>query len=544
MFRMGKLGWGIVIVTVAILFLQGGGHPLSGAAARKAQDASAKLERYEKQWKDEEAYRATLRRGENGPLAASLERDWGRSLRQADKHIRAARSVYRQRAGPLLKNNDAEDEAALMAAVKEIESELKQAQPLLTQGRARAEAMLAAVERVDQTARWASDQWDKAEAGLQQARARIADAKQKHPAKAADLTAYERELTSLADAVAAGVAVLQAQGRRAEPEVDRVAVAQAYDASNRGFTELNGKIARYSEEAQSLSHSLVRVLKDQKVEYSVRIGRSAWCESDGCGDGDTFLYPAKKVSPETYAGLEKHAGPIARYRPRLFSANLQIQVDAKVWAGLNIDPKKNWSGRYDHADYRLDNVQTKAFHQYAEVRDGELIQGGWTPVNMALFRRHERNLGMAIFTKPYGAFTSEASTQAEPAGMALIAEPKRENGVLTGSNAYGEWRTDSNGHSFWFYYGMGRILGDLLGGYRYRYDDWNRYRGRRHDRDYYGGGGWGTYGSNRRARDAVRSTDYYRRNSTRIDTGRSGGSGLRGAGPANRGRGPGGGGKF
>ena len=537
---MNKFGWGLVIVVVAIFFFQGGGHPLSGATARHAQDASAKLEQYEKRLKDEQAYRTALQQGENGPLIASLEREWGRSLWEADKRIRAARAVYRERAGPLLKNNDAGDEAALAAAVKEIESELKQADPLLAQGRARAEAMLDAAKGADRTAQWAADQWSKAEAGLRQTRERIADAKQKHPAKAADLTAYERELTNLAAAVTAQIDALQAQGRRSEGAVDRAAVAQAYDALNRGLTELNGKTERYSKEAQSLSHSLVRVLKDQKVEYSVRIGRTAWCESDGCGDADVFVYPARKVSPETYAGLQRHAGSIAEYRPRLFSKDLQLRVDARVWAGLNIDPKKNWSDRYDYADYRLDAGQAEAFHKYAEVRDGELIQGGWTPVSMALFRRHERNLGMAIFTKPYGAFTSEANTQAEPAGMALIAEPKRENGVLTGRNAYGEWRTDGSGRSFWFYYGMGRILGDLLGGHRYRYDDWDRYRSRRRGRDYYGGG-WGTYGSNRRARDAVRSTDYYRRNSTRVDTGRGGG--LRGAGPAGRGRGPGGGGK-
>ena len=487
---MNKFIMGIALVVMAILIFWVGQDRLSNAATRNAEGALAALERYEAQRKQEQDHQAALRSGPDWPLVASLEREWNAALQEADKHIQAARSIVRERAKPLLDKNDAADEAALASAVKDIQAELKQAQPLLPQGRERAQGMLAAAAQVERTARWASEQWRKTDADLARAYTLIADAQQKYPQKNTDLTKYERELTDLAEAITARVEALQAQRRRSAQDVDRVVVAQTYDALNRGFTDLNAKIERYSQETESLSHSLVRVLKDQKIEYAVRIGRAAWCEDDGCSRGDTFIYPPKQVSPETLAGLERHAGPIAEYKPRLFSENLQLRVDAKVWVGLGLDPKKNWPARwYDHAEYWLESVQAQAFHQYVEIEDGETKPSAWTPVSMALFQRHEAHLGMAIFTKPYGAFASEANTKAEPAGMALIAEPKLENGVPTGSNAYGEWRTDAGGNSFWFYYGMSRILGDLLGGYRYRYNDWDRYRGRNRNRDYYGGGG-------------------------------------------------------
>ena len=68
---------------------------------------------------------------------------------------------------------------------------------------------------------------------------------------------------------------------------------------------------------------------------------------------------------------------------------------------------------------------------------------------------------------------------------------------LVGNPAYGEWKTDSSGRSFWEYYGMFRLFSDLFTGPGYHrgpiyYDDWTRGRPRySYHRDY----GRSTYGS-------------------------------------------------
>ncbi|WP_448211483.1 hypothetical protein [Colwellia sp. MEBiC06753] len=60
---------------------------------------------------------------------------------------------------------------------------------------------------------------------------------------------------------------------------------------------------------------------------------------------------------------------------------------------------------------------------------------------------------------------------------------------LIGNPAYGQWQTDSNGMSFWAWYGMYRMLGDVMDlgfGRRGRlyYSDWGRYRNYSYYHDY------------------------------------------------------------
>jgi hypothetical protein len=68
---------------------------------------------------------------------------------------------------------------------------------------------------------------------------------------------------------------------------------------------------------------------------------------------------------------------------------------------------------------------------------------------------------------------------------------------LVGNPSYGEWKTDSRGHSFWEFYGQYRLLSDLFqGGNHYRrpilYDDWYGGRARY---SYYNDYARSTYGT-------------------------------------------------
>ncbi len=54
---------------------------------------------------------------------------------------------------------------------------------------------------------------------------------------------------------------------------------------------------------------------------------------------------------------------------------------------------------------------------------------------------------------------------------------------LIGNPNYGSWQTDSNGMSFWAWYGMYSMMGDLFGRRTY-YNDWGRYRNYSYYNDY------------------------------------------------------------
>jgi hypothetical protein len=55
---------------------------------------------------------------------------------------------------------------------------------------------------------------------------------------------------------------------------------------------------------------------------------------------------------------------------------------------------------------------------------------------------------------------------------------------LIGNPAYGQWQTGSNGMSFWAWYGMYSMVGDIFGGRRAYYGDWGRYRNYSYYNDY------------------------------------------------------------
>lgn len=55
---------------------------------------------------------------------------------------------------------------------------------------------------------------------------------------------------------------------------------------------------------------------------------------------------------------------------------------------------------------------------------------------------------------------------------------------LIGNPAYGSWTTGSNGMSFWAWYGMYSMMGDLFGSRRTYYSDWGRSRNYSYYNDY------------------------------------------------------------
>lgn len=55
---------------------------------------------------------------------------------------------------------------------------------------------------------------------------------------------------------------------------------------------------------------------------------------------------------------------------------------------------------------------------------------------------------------------------------------------LVGNPSYGQWSTGSNGMSFWAWYGMYSMMGDVFGSRRTSYNDWGRNRNYSYYNDY------------------------------------------------------------
>ncbi|MEM7583947.1 MAG: hypothetical protein AAF560_11240 [Acidobacteriota bacterium] len=110
----------------------------------------------------------------------------------------------------------------------------------------------------------------------------------------------------------------------------------------------------------------------------------------------------------------------------------------------------------------------------------------WVEVSPKFFERYEALLGMVVLSKTRDSQSPETANY--PPGYQYIGNPN-----------YGSWRTDSNGSSFWEFYGKYALFSHLLGSFNrpiYR-ADYDSYRSARTTgRTYFGpSNNYGTRGS-------------------------------------------------
>ena len=94
----------------------------------------------------------------------------------------------------------------------------------------------------------------------------------------------------------------------------------------------------------------------------------------------------------------------------------------------------------------------KSFHKYLVVKLDKSTKSDWIEVPESYYDKTQEFLGMALVSKKDGVL----DTQASPPGYNFVGDP-----------AYGSWRQDSQGGSFWEFYGKYALLSSLFGG-------WNR----------------------------------------------------------------------
>lgn len=315
---------------------------------------------------------------------------------------------------------------------------------------------------------------------------------------------------------------------------------------------------KFPEEADSLRSAIAdldvsetRTLVDVRVDSVVLIDRTTWNESD-YGEDD-FEYPDFPVSQEAAAHFAQFAvGQKLAHAEKNDGNDIELEpgVDPTFWTELGLsESTENWPGSDDHAEYYFGGLEDTYCDQLLVIRNGEPstegrpdTEGNYcsaydTEANLAEGRYwveadyyRGEYIGMDLYAKGYGQFADEATDGAMPPGIVYVDNPDT-----------GEWREDSNGNSYWHYYGQYRFYSDLIGGstpyhYRGEYDEWrSSYRGgsRAYNPTVNGSPRYGA--SSPLATTRFAGTNF---NSSGLQD-----ATVRGAGPAARGGGPGGGGK-
>jgi hypothetical protein len=217
-------------------------------------------------------------------------------------------------------------------------------------------------------------------------------------------------------------------------------------------------------------------------------------------DTGVFLSAADRLKTDADL-LPKRAAEVQALSGQLYDAWDKILVDMET-RGHGSD--RTWQ-------QKIRTVRTHLAD--ATAKTGTTSSGDqWVAVSQPTYDAMRNDLGMAVEHKSAGKYDFEADRVAEPAGFAYMAPPSQ------GSNQYGYWE-NRDGQSFWVWYGQYALLRDLLFNYSYRplpRDDWEGYRTYR-DRgeSYYGrdyGSGAPRYGTSGTATEQRYSGSNYARN--------------------------------
>jgi hypothetical protein len=293
------------------------------------------------------------------------------------------------------------------------------------------------------------------------------------------------------------------------------------------YKNLTSSISKASHSLHSLNSSYSKVLSDRKAEYTLSFGYSHWndyAEWDNTTQSNTKYMTIKEA--DYYKISESNSDLLARCK----KGGLFREGGCKI----NVPEVSNYlklsvpSGDTT-IEYWLHGEKNKFYHQYIIEKDGKTTTTDWMPVSEKVYWDNQKNIGMALETKPIGTFTDETVTGATPPGMAYVGNPN-----------YGSYNSSGN----WMFL---PIFMPSYGGYGYNRNDYDDYDSHRRNRrststastsGYYGrNSNFGTYGKRTYSKG---SNFVSKTNSARKSTLSRG---SRSAGSKSRGRGAGGGGK-
>lgn len=533
----------IALIACALFLLSACGG-LPGNAKREARDITKTVEAVEAEIVAAEKAFAGYRT-QDPEIAGYLAREKASTaFSQARAEKARAAGIYQKEIKPILDRNDREEQPKLVAATKRANTAIRQSRAIAAKPGQRFKRLTEAKRQ--------SGPWP------EQAKRLSAAAKTDHEASTALVARYQKSYPTRRDAIAtrygqgesliasvnlgAATVAAQAANKAAAKPIDYAAFADGHTAVVDGSAKIGKLRQQLTRDLPSLDRSYSKILSDMKAEYTVCASRTSWYENtyDDFPRETGYDYPCVLVSEDVFETAEEFDDrdqDFATYGSIWGGGEVRINsigdvTDAEaqaLWKALNLDPKANWPGGSDNsATFWIRAAEAHYFHKYTYVSNGVRALGGWEEVTPELYEEHWDDLGLALLEKPYGKFEDEVSTAAAPPGMALIGDTKT-----------GEWRTDNNGNSFWFWYPLfmstyGRDYGPGWGGYSRA--EWDEYNRSQRNRDaYYGGSGgrsYGTHGSTTQT-GPLRGSDFAKRGGFKEAAAE-----VRGAGQSNRSGGP------
>ncbi len=511
---------------------------LSDAIVEQAETTRARIEREAADVDSRvEKFSAFAEDSDNAFLRIYIDREgWGDRFDEARTELEHTRTVYEAEIAPRLKANRTEDEAVVGEQLSRIRTSLDRVAEIAREPAKRAAFLKDARDRAPEIVSAGAVKLAEASAALRSLEVEIARVSSDYAEKREDLAGRR-----------AGLGQLESDARASQAVAEREAAGIAAGTADlAAFADAGTAVVTRSEEAlagdvalrakmKELYRSYSKTLLDMKEENIIQIGRTSWNESYDFPRETEVLFKVE-VQEETLGALESWGDrPIGSIGSSWGRSSLNVAIDREVWDSLRIDPVARFPRGDSRAEFWVGESESKYYHRYALVEGDESSETDWEEVTEETYGDYYDDLGMDIVSKPYGSYEDEVLTEAAPAGMAYVGNPK-----------YGRWETDNQGRRHWswgesflFYY----LVFGGRGRHYYYYNDWNRwnsgYRGRR---SWYGPSGgaavYGTYGSSTRNSSRYANSGFARAGGfVRAD--RS----IRGAGPSGRGGGPGGGGK-
>ncbi len=533
-----------IAVLLVIYWIYSEATRLPSSIVREAKSVSTLLDRYQNTINGELKYIQGLKQSSNWQQLERYFRkeQWDQSTEQAGTQIKQLSTYYKDEVEKLLDRNHEDDAPKLKSALDKIKQEADIALQMAKKPRETLAFINESIKNKEQLHSNATNKLKTSNKKVEAFISKSEDAITSFPKKAQIINKNTDEVKAIFIEQQSAVNRLVKQYQATE--TDFLEYGNAFDQAKLAEINLNKLLKTKSQQLDDLNRNFVKILSDQKVDYFITVGRANWCEGEYCGEGSQMRYPAVKVDEDTMSFFSNtNISPIAQFSGFWGKPSFKLNIPQSRWNALGIDKYFRWSSNKPYAEYWIDSTKEKTFHRYTTIEDGKVIQDSWLEVPNRYFWDNYENLGMALVTKPIGYFESESIQTPEPVGLATVAKPEMVNGVPTGSNQYGEWRRDSSGNSFWFYYSMYRILGDFGYG-RYGYNDWYGYSTRDRSRPYYGSSGqYGTFGKNTYKNSRYSDSSFSKRNpNTRKNAmlgKRSSVTGsVRGAGSSNRGKGP------
>ena len=484
-----------------------------------------------------------------------LEKEqWETFFTNASKELSSAQQLYKGQILPMMDRDDPTESTKFTSLVRTFKEKLTTTRKHAEQAQHRMTFLIKARDSAEDMHKTA--QAESASISLYEGNFldKVNKAAKDYPHKKTDLDTRKQGATDISREGKESIDIVNGEyGKIASAEIDYAKFADESVKLTYTLGTMKTYSAENTERVDELYKSYTKVLTDQRVEYFVIVGRASWCETDWCGGGTTRMYPPIQVDESIFEYFDTFTGNnIATITASWGRSKFKTHITPQAWGALKLDKVWNWPSGDNYADYWVEKTYVNTYHRYTEIVNDKMTEGSWVKVNEDDFWKSFDNLGMAVLSKPYGYYESDALTDAQPVGMAMIAKPTVVNGVASGSNQYGEWRQNSSGNSFWAYYGMYRMFGSLVGPSRYGYNDWNGYNNHRRGSSYYGRNAeYGTWGASTYRNSRYKNSDYAKRNPSAARSASSGRSGnssrsnpsIRGAGSSSRSRGPSSGGK-